>query len=129
MELNKIYNEDCLAGLRQIQDGSIDLCVTDPPYWHKKSPGKPYSERRQCNTKSAFSNSELYNYDGDMIKGMSDFDDKCIDAFLTALVPKMKIMNAYIFCLSSVPKPRSHTTPCGRNGTGSCSASWSGKSR
>lgn len=98
MELNKLYNEDCLTGLRQIQDGSIDLCVTDPPYWHKKSPGKPYSERRQCNTKSAFSNSELYNYDGEMIKGMSDFDDKCIDAFLTALAPKMKIMNAYIFC-------------------------------
>ena len=89
---------DCLEGMRQIPDGTIDLCVTDPPYWHKKSPGKPYSQRKQCNTNSAFSNSELYNYDCDMIKGMSDFDDKCIDAFLSALAPKMKIMNAYIFC-------------------------------
>lgn len=33
-----------------------------------------------------------------MIREMSDFDDKCIDKLLTALVPKMKIMNAYIFC-------------------------------
>lgn len=98
MEINHIYNEDCLEGLKRIPDGSIDLCVTDPPYWHKKSPGKPYSERRQCNTKSAFSNSDLYTYDGDMIKGMSDFDDKCIYAFMKALEPKMKIMNAYIFC-------------------------------
>ena len=89
---------DCLEGMKQIPDGTIDLCVTDPPYWHKKSPGKPYSQRKQCNTNSAFSNSELYNYDCDMIKGMSDFDDKHIDEFLTALAPKMKIMNAYIFC-------------------------------
>ena len=98
MEIDKIYNMDCLEGMRQIPDGSVDLVITDPPYWHKKSPGKPYSQRKQCNTNSAFSNSDLYNYDGDMIKGMSDFDDKCIDEFLTALEPKMKIMNAYIFC-------------------------------
>ena len=98
IELDTIYNEDCLKGMNRIPDKSIDLCVTDPPYWHKKSPGKPYSERKQCRTNSAFSNSELYNYDGDMIKDMSDFDDKCINAFLSALTPKMKIMNAYIFC-------------------------------
>ena len=89
---------DCLEGMKHIPDGSVDLVLTDPPYWHKKSPGKPYSQRRQCNTNSAFSNSELYNYEGDMIKGMSDFDDKCIDEFLSAVEPKMKIMNAYMFC-------------------------------
>lgn len=98
MEIDKIYNMDCLEGMKQIPDGSVDLVLTDPPYWHKKSPGKPYSQRRQCNTNSAFSNSELYNYEGDMIRGMSDFDDKCIDDFLTAVEPKMKIMNAYMFC-------------------------------
>lgn len=98
IELDRIYNEDCIEGMKRIEDGSVDLCVTDPPYWHKKSPGLPYSQRKQCNTKSVFSNSELYNYDCDMIKGMSDFDDKCIYAFLNALEPKMKIMNAYIFC-------------------------------
>lgn len=98
IELDHIYNVNCLDGIKYIQDNTIDLCITDPPYWHKKSPGKPYSQRKQCNTDSAFSNSELYNYDGDMIKGMSDFDDKCIEEFLTTLAPKMKIMNAYIFC-------------------------------
>src|SRR5699024_830744 len=32
MELNKIYNEDCLEGMKKIKDNSIDLIVTDPPY-------------------------------------------------------------------------------------------------
>src|SRR5699024_3046679 len=32
MELNKIYNEDCLVGMKRIPDNSIDLIVTDPPY-------------------------------------------------------------------------------------------------
>ena len=32
IELNKIYNEDCLEGMRGIPDGSVDLTVTAPPY-------------------------------------------------------------------------------------------------
>ena len=32
IELNKIYNEDCLEGMEQIPDGGVDLIVTDPPY-------------------------------------------------------------------------------------------------
>lgn len=32
LELNKIYNDDCLKGMVQIPDKSIDLVVTDPPY-------------------------------------------------------------------------------------------------
>ena len=32
LELNTIYNEDCLTGMRRIPDNSIDLTVTSPPY-------------------------------------------------------------------------------------------------
>lgn len=32
IELNKIYNEDCLEGMKRIPDKSVDLIVTDPPY-------------------------------------------------------------------------------------------------
>ena len=32
IELNKIYNEDCLEGIKRIKDNSVDLIVTDPPY-------------------------------------------------------------------------------------------------
>jgi DNA modification methylase len=33
LELNKIYNMDCLKGLKQLPDNSINCCVTSPPYW------------------------------------------------------------------------------------------------
>lgn len=39
MELNKIYNMDCLEGMKQIPDKSIDLIVTDPPYGKKADKG------------------------------------------------------------------------------------------
>ena len=32
MELDVIYNQNCLEGMKRIPDGSIDLIVTDPPY-------------------------------------------------------------------------------------------------
>lgn len=32
MELNKIYHMDCLEGMKQIPDNSIDLIITSPPY-------------------------------------------------------------------------------------------------
>jgi len=32
LELNKIYNMDCIEGMKLIEDNSIDSIVTDPPY-------------------------------------------------------------------------------------------------
>lgn len=32
MEVNKIYNMDCLEGMKLLKDNSIDLTVTSPPY-------------------------------------------------------------------------------------------------
>jgi DNA modification methylase len=32
MKLNRIYNEDCLEGMKQMDSDSVDLVVTDPPY-------------------------------------------------------------------------------------------------
>ena len=36
IELNKIYNEDCLEGVKRIPDGSVDLTVTSPPYFNAR---------------------------------------------------------------------------------------------
>lgn len=33
MKINKIYNEDCLLGLRKLESNSVDCCITSPPYW------------------------------------------------------------------------------------------------
>ena len=46
MELNKIYNQDCLEGIREIPDNSIDVILTDPPYLylnHKLD--RPFDEK------------------------------------------------------------------------------------
>ena len=32
IQLDRIYNEDCLEGMKRIPDGTIDLVVTDCPY-------------------------------------------------------------------------------------------------
>jgi len=39
MELNRIYNEDCLEGSEQIAPGSIDLILTDLPYGNMNTDG------------------------------------------------------------------------------------------
>ena len=32
MEIDKIYNMDCLEGMKQIPDGSVDAIICDLPY-------------------------------------------------------------------------------------------------
>jgi len=32
LEINKIYNMDCIEGMKMIPDKSVDSIVTDPPY-------------------------------------------------------------------------------------------------
>ena len=32
IEINKIYNEDCLVGMSKIPDGAVDMILTSPPY-------------------------------------------------------------------------------------------------
>ena len=31
IELNKIYNEDCVEGMKRIPDGSVDMILCDLP--------------------------------------------------------------------------------------------------
>jgi site-specific DNA-methyltransferase (adenine-specific) len=32
LELNKIYNEDCILGMKKIKDNTADIIICDPPY-------------------------------------------------------------------------------------------------
>lgn len=36
LEVNKIHNLDCLSGLKELPDNSLDICVTSPPYWGQR---------------------------------------------------------------------------------------------
>lgn len=50
LEINKIYNEDCLEGMKKVDDKSIDFIFTDPPYnttnnsWECEMPLNDYVE-------------------------------------------------------------------------------------
>jgi DNA modification methylase len=84
--------------VKNVESKSIDLVVTDPPYWHKKSPGKPYSQRKAYNTESKFANSKIFHADSEMMKKMSDFDGNEVETMMGEIKRVMKKMNAYIFC-------------------------------
>ena len=32
MEIDKIYNMDCIEGMKQLEDNSVDMVLTSPPY-------------------------------------------------------------------------------------------------
>jgi len=36
LPLNTIYNQDCLIGMKKIEDNSIDFILTDIPYLESK---------------------------------------------------------------------------------------------
>ena len=46
-----LYNEDCLCGMSRIPDGSVDFCLTDPPFgstdapFDKRLPLEPFWEQ------------------------------------------------------------------------------------
>lgn len=79
---NEIYFKDCLEGMKDIPDGSIDLLLTDPPYRiHAKSGGGLHNKREWLKN--------VHN------ANIDEFDP--ID-FLVAIRPKLKSFHAYIFC-------------------------------
>ena len=51
IELNRIYNEDCLEGMKRIPDGSVDMILCDLPYgttackWDNVIPFEPLWEQ------------------------------------------------------------------------------------
>jgi len=55
--INKIFNEDCLIGMKRIPDKSIDMIITDPPY---TSPTVHAFGRQKVNRLSDLSIQEFY---------------------------------------------------------------------
>lgn len=87
MQVNKIYNEDCLVGLKKIPDNSIDLVVIDPPYDICTKGGKKGSGRL-CHDLTKLEN-ELK--ESNLVNG---YDLSILDE----LIRVMKEINIYIWC-------------------------------
>lgn len=81
MELNRIYNMDCLEGLRTLPDGCVDLVVTDPPYLLENTGGGIYA-----------SDDKRYVRDLEQIK--DGFDLRVLDELCRVL----KKVNLYVWC-------------------------------
>ena len=69
MEVNKIYQGNCLEVIKSFEDNSIDCCVTSPPYWGLRDYGTGTWEGGDCNCNHTanmrFSESTgLRQYDG-----------------------------------------------------------------
>lgn len=50
IELDKIYNEDCLDGMKRIPGGSVSLIVTDPPYLLDNTGGGEFTHKTTNDT-------------------------------------------------------------------------------
>jgi len=85
--INKIYNMDCLIGVKNIPDNSVDLVIIDPPYNICTKGGKKGNTKIAKNIKAL--EKELIN--NDLVDG---YDLSILDE----LVRVMKNINIYIWC-------------------------------
>ena len=81
IELNRIYNEDCLEGMKRIPDKSVDLVVTDPPYNIATSGAGIYKQA-----------------DKQYVKELNFMKDGFSKEILDECCRVMKKINIYIFC-------------------------------
>lgn len=86
METDKIYCLDCLEGLKQLPDKSIDLIMTDPPYLIKST--RAGGHNRLARTIQPVNN--LLEENG-LVSGMNP-------AILPELIRVMKKINCYVWC-------------------------------
>ena len=74
LELDQIYNLDCLDGMKHIPDGSIDACLTSPPYNFCLRIHSGKWTKRSKNEKSGFSPLPMNKYEGDLSDAL-DMDE------------------------------------------------------
>ncbi len=91
MELDTIYNEDCLKGMKRIPDGSVDCIICDPPYVIGNQGGGFWSEAKTGNH---------YNARGTRtgMKKLSAIKSGFDHAILDEMCRVMKRINIYVFC-------------------------------
>jgi len=87
MEIDRIYNMDCLEGMKEIPDGSVDHCLTSPPYnFCLRVRGEDYT-RRSKNEEFGHTGQKMNKYTNGLTDDldMEDYFDwqcQCIDEML-----------------------------------------------
>jgi len=85
MEKNKNYCIDFMEGIKQLEDNSIDLVITDPPYFFETR-GKGFAKERD------------YLKKGLKSIGVNNKKDIITEKFLKELIRITKKINIFIFC-------------------------------
>lgn len=100
MESNNVfYAGDAFKLIKNIEDKSVDLIITDPPYLHTKGCGLNHkTHKAYANGHSKFASSALYDHSGFMMNSMNFFDEEKINTILREMVRVCKKTNIYIFC-------------------------------
>lgn len=89
IEIDKIYNMDCLEGMKYIPDGSVDAIITDPPY-EFVGDNETYGKRGASGKIGRAYHAELQK--AGIISG---FQRKAI---MKECIRVMKKVNIYIWC-------------------------------
>lgn len=90
LEINKVYNIDCLIGLKEMPSESVDLCVTDPPY-------NVISGGNKDRGTNGFPNSVLNRNDGKIF----DFNDIDFEDWIPEVYRVLK-KDAEFYCMINV---------------------------
>lgn len=69
LETNKIYNQDCIVGLKELKDNSVDCIIIDPPYFNQGTKPK-YSRKGKKDVITNFGEWDKFKTDEDYLKWM-----------------------------------------------------------
>lgn len=82
LELNKIYNADCLEGIKQLDDNSIDAIITDPPYGIsneiKITRGRNKMKFKGSDLTNDFGNWDKFNNMNEFMQFTYNWVDECV---------------------------------------------------
>lgn len=88
IELDRIYNEDCLEGMRHIPDNTVDLVIADPPYDFKSvRGGGAFGSKSEDGSKGR-------RYHAELSPMSSGFQIDVLDEMCRVC----RIPNMYVFC-------------------------------
>lgn len=91
MEIDRIYNMDCMVGMKEIPDGSVDLVVTDPPYVLGTQGGGLFNAKGNYGQYGCHPPRKVMNN----IRGITNgFGEEVLDE----MVRVMKKINIYLWC-------------------------------
>ena len=79
IEVNKVYLMDCLEGMKLIDDNSVDLIITDPPYFVREKIVPEKKNIRSFSRKS--SENSVFSQEWDIFKGLKEYKGFILNCF------------------------------------------------